>query len=122
MDRDQTLAHAQGRAALEVPAHRGRRLGELETKPAEVGRPTRERSDDVAKPEGVLHGSAAPHGPRSTARAGPSMTAQELLRLLYLREKPYLQTNDWQRLRIPVADLIAAACPPATPADVVDLL
>jgi hypothetical protein len=50
------------------------------------------------------------------------MTPDELLRMLYLREKPLLQTNDWRQLRIPVADLIAAVCPPANPADVIDLL
>ncbi len=50
------------------------------------------------------------------------MTKEELLRRLYLLEKPFLQTNDWTRLRIRVADLIAATCPPAAPSDVTDLL
>ena len=49
------------------------------------------------------------------------MTAEELLRRLYLMEKPFLQTNDWPGLRIRVADLIAATCPPASPADVIDI-
>lgn len=50
------------------------------------------------------------------------MTAEELLRYLYSMEKPILQTNDWASLRIPVTDLIAATCPPANPADVINLL
>ena len=50
------------------------------------------------------------------------MTAEELLRGLYLLEKPFLQTNDWLRLRIRVADLVAATCPPVIPADIIDLL
>jgi len=50
------------------------------------------------------------------------MTAEEVLRRIYLMEKPFLQTNDWPRLRIRIADLIAATCPPASPADVVALL
>src|SRR5690348_4427532 len=50
------------------------------------------------------------------------MTAEELLRHLHVLEKPSLQTNDWARLRIRVADLIAATCPPAIPADIIDLL
>ena len=50
------------------------------------------------------------------------MTAEEVLRRLYLMEKPFLQTNDWPRLRIRVADLVAATCPPATPADIIALL
>jgi hypothetical protein len=50
------------------------------------------------------------------------MTAEELLRLLYTKETPFLQTNDWQRLRIGVADLIAAAAAQATPSEVIELL
>jgi hypothetical protein len=50
------------------------------------------------------------------------MTAEEVLRRLYLLEKPFLQTNDWPRLRIRVNDLVAATCPPANPSDVIDLL
>lgn len=50
------------------------------------------------------------------------MTAEEVLRRIYLLEKPFLQTNDWPRLRIRVADLIAATCPPASAPDVIDLL
>src|SRR5262245_5024555 len=50
------------------------------------------------------------------------MTAEELLRLLYTKELPFLQTNDWQRLRIRVADVIAAASSQATPAEVIGLL
>ncbi len=50
------------------------------------------------------------------------MTAEDVLRRLYLMEKPFLQTNDWPRLRIRVADLVAATAPPASPSDVIDLL
>jgi hypothetical protein len=50
------------------------------------------------------------------------MTAEEVLRQLYVLEKPFLQTNDWPRLRIRIADLVAATCPPASPSDVIDLL
>src|SRR5262245_28808869 len=50
------------------------------------------------------------------------MTAEELLRALYLREKPVLQTNDWQRLKTRVTDLIADTCPPENPTDVIDLV
>ena len=35
------------------------------------------------------------------------MNSQDLLREIYLLEKPILQTNDWDRLRIRVSDLIA---------------
>src|SRR6267142_7028116 len=51
-----------------------------------------------------------------------TMTADELLRVLYTLETPFLQTNDWSRLRIRVPDLITSTCPPANPADVIDLL
>lgn len=50
------------------------------------------------------------------------MTADELLRLLYMREKPFLQTNDWAGLKIRIADLIGAAGPLANADEVVDLL
>src|SRR5438876_5809457 len=50
------------------------------------------------------------------------MTPETLLRVLYMREKPALQANDWQMLKTRVADLIAATSPRANPADVIDLL
>src|SRR5690242_18555092 len=50
------------------------------------------------------------------------MTPQELLQQIYLREKPFLQTNDWDRLRIRVADVITGAAARATPTAVLDLL
>jgi Lhr-like helicase len=51
-----------------------------------------------------------------------TMTADELLRVLYTMEMPFLQTNDWSRLRIRVSDLVVSTCPPANPSDVIDLL
>src|ERR1051326_7769160 len=53
---------------------------------------------------------------------GAFMTAEDVLRSIYLMEKPLLQTNDWPRLRIRVADLVAATCPPESPSHVIDLL
>ena len=50
------------------------------------------------------------------------MTAEEVLRRLYLMEKPILQTNDWARLRIRVADLVADICPPENPVDIIEQL
>jgi hypothetical protein len=49
------------------------------------------------------------------------MTADELLHLLYTKERPFLQTNDWSNLRIGVADLIAAA-QTASPDEIADRL
>ena len=50
------------------------------------------------------------------------MTAEELLRVLYSLERSILQTNDWPNLKIRVADLIAATCPPENSANAVALL
>src|SRR5438552_12529480 len=50
------------------------------------------------------------------------MTTDELLRVLYSIETPFLQTNDWTRLKTRVADLVAAACPPSNPTEVLALL
>jgi Lhr-like helicase len=50
------------------------------------------------------------------------MTPQDLMRELYRLEKPILQTNDWDRLRIRVPDLIAQVQPPASAATIVNLL
>lgn len=49
------------------------------------------------------------------------MTAEELLRVLYSMEKPFLQTNDWTNLRTRVADLVAA-CPLESPTQVIVML
>lgn len=50
------------------------------------------------------------------------MTPQDLLREIYRLEKPILQTNDWDRLRIRITDLIAQVQPPTSAATVIDLL
>lgn len=51
------------------------------------------------------------------------ISAEELLRAIYVRERPFLQTNNWSALRIPIADLIAELCPPPQPVGpIVDLL
>lgn len=57
----------------------------------------------------------------STGRPEDPMTPEALLRALYMREQPFLQTNDWDNLRIAVADLIAAH-PQVPPADIIAML
>lgn len=58
----------------------------------------------------------------ATVTATPTMSAEQLMRWIYHRESPYLQTNDWQSLRITVASLIADLCPPQTPTHIFGLL
>ena len=50
------------------------------------------------------------------------MTPQDLLREIYRLEKPILQTNDWDHLRIPFVDLISQVQPPTHAATITDLL
>jgi len=50
------------------------------------------------------------------------MTQADLLQLIYSLERPFLQANDWAGLRLPVTEIVNAAAPTATAAEVVGLL
>jgi hypothetical protein len=61
----------------------------------------------------------------TTPSAIAPLTAVELLRRIYVRERPILQTNNWAALRVRVADLISELGPPNgpnSPSHILDLL